>query len=261
MGSAVDINNAALPTLERLGVSAPHDVDAGIVAQTLFGAFSNQVQTGDVDGILGRLVDDAFCFPPTWPVFAPAPKAADWLENYTHGLELDVWTSSKEGFNGTILHSGHYTKGSDYKGEKVVVVGAAASGHDIAKDVHDHGADVTMFQRSSTYVVSVKHGVTAVFGDIAEKDRETLDGLRRVGFRLNTGIDGTGFILLVTVIRNTDVGASQLIIDGKIKLKNDSQISRFTKNGLEFADGSTLDADAVVFATGCQVCVLIVIDA
>ena len=50
--------------------------------------------------------------------------------------------------------------------------------------------------------------------------------------------------------RNTDVGASQLIIDGKIKLKNDSQISRFTKNGLEFADGSTLDADTVVFATG-----------
>ena len=101
--------------------------------------------------------------------------------------------------------------------------------------------------------------------------RETLDGLRRVGFRLNTGIDGTGFILLVwvkasgyyfgtpitihkstfpDVIRNSDVGASQLIIDGKIKLKNDSQISRFTKNGLEFTNGSTLDADAVVFATG-----------
>ena len=101
--------------------------------------------------------------------------------------------------------------------------------------------------------------------------RETLDGLRRVGFRLNTGIDGTGFILLVwtrgsgyyfgatitkhlhchrTVIRNTDVGASQMIIDGKIKIKNDYQISRFTKDGLEFEDGSTLDADAVVFATG-----------
>ena len=26
--------------------------------------------------------------------------------------------------------------------------------------------------------------------------RETLDGLRRVGFRLNTGIDGSGFLLL-----------------------------------------------------------------
>jgi hypothetical protein len=54
--------------------------------------------------------------------------------------------------------------------------------------------------------------------------------------------------------RSTDVGASQLIIDGKIKLKNDAQIANFTEKGLEFADGSTLDADAVVFATGYVVC-------
>ena len=53
-----------------------------------------------------------------------------------------------------------------------------------------------------------------------------------------------------TETRSTDVGASQMIIDGKIKLKNDAQISRFTEKGLEFDDGSTLDADAVVFATG-----------
>jgi cation diffusion facilitator CzcD-associated flavoprotein CzcO len=50
-------------------------------------------------------------FPPTWPVFSPAPKVnnvafsgkctltprvqiADWLESYAHSLELDVWTSS-----------------------------------------------------------------------------------------------------------------------------------------------------------------------
>jgi hypothetical protein len=46
------------------------------------------------------------------------------------------------------------------------------------------------------------------------------------------------------------VGASQLIIDGKIKLKNDSQLARFTQAGLAFADGSTLDTDAVIFATG-----------
>jgi NADH dehydrogenase FAD-containing subunit len=51
-------------------------------------------------------------------------------------------------------------------------------------------------------------------------------------------------------MRSTDVGASQMIIDGKIKLKNDAQISRFTEKGLEFEDGSTLDADTLVFATG-----------
>lgn len=47
-----------------------------------------------------------------------------------------------------------------------------------------------------------------------------------------------------------DVGASQLIIDGKIKLKNDSVIKRYTPTGLEFEDGSTLDADVIMFATG-----------
>jgi NADH dehydrogenase FAD-containing subunit len=41
-----------------------------------------------------------------------------------------------------------------------------------------------------------------------------------------------------------------LIIDEKIKLKNDAQIARFAPKGLEFDDGSTLNADAVVFATG-----------
>ena len=41
-----------------------------------------------------------------------------------------------------------------------------------------------------------------------------------------------------------------MIIDGKIGLKNDSAIKEFTKTGLKFEDGSTLDADLVVFATG-----------
>ena len=41
-----------------------------------------------------------------------------------------------------------------------------------------------------------------------------------------------------------------MIIDGTIGLKNDSVIEEFTKTGLKFEDGSTLDADLVVFATG-----------
>ncbi|KAI0294206.1 hypothetical protein BC826DRAFT_1012963 [Russula brevipes] len=495
MSSATDIERAALPTLERLGVSAPPEVDAAVVAQTWFATFSNHVQTNDVDGILAQLVDDAFwrdiltltwdfrtffgndrirqflidrlaatklsnleldtksvalgrpypdivwiqasftfstavgtgsgilrlvpttpngdwkaytvfttleglhghesqhgtwperrrresaceepdqqpvviivgggqrssserearigqlwrkryealClhdtwydhmpylpFPPTWPVYAPSPKLADWLESYAHILELDVWTSSTVtrasqdpetkkwtveieranaeprsfvvnhlvfavGFGGGthnvpqipgMVRRIQGYGGQDYEGKRVMVVGACTSGHDIAKDLHDHGIDVTMFQRSSTYVMSVKHGIGRVFGglyfeggpspDIADRinaslpnyaqkplhqrmskilqrtteasplmdrSREILDGLRRVGFRLNTGVDGSGGYYF-------DVGASQLIIDGKIKLKNDAQISRFTQNGLEFTDGSALDADVVVFATG-----------
>lgn len=35
-----------------------------------------------------------FRFPPSWPVYSPALKLADWLESYAHSLELNVWTSA-----------------------------------------------------------------------------------------------------------------------------------------------------------------------
>ena len=47
-----------------------------------------------------------------------------------------------------------------------------------------------------------------------------------------------------------DTGASKLIGEGKIKLKNDSQISHFTERAIVFENGSELEADVVVFATG-----------
>jgi hypothetical protein len=42
-----------------------------------------------------------------------------------------------------------------------------------------------------------------------------------------------------------------MIVDGKIKLKSDSKLERFTETGLKFEDGTELPADVVMFATGC----------
>jgi len=47
-----------------------------------------------------------------------------------------------------------------------------------------------------------------------------------------------------------DVGGSQYVIDGKIKLKNNATLESFTETGLKFDDGSELPADVVVFCTG-----------
>lgn len=47
-----------------------------------------------------------------------------------------------------------------------------------------------------------------------------------------------------------DVGCSQLIIDGKVKIKQGQEISKLTKTGVLFADGTELPADIVVCATG-----------
>jgi putative flavoprotein involved in K+ transport len=49
-----------------------------------------------------------------------------------------------------------------------------------------------------------------------------------------------------------DVGASQLIIDGAIKVKSGVEIERLTATGLRLADGTELPADVVIQSTGFQ---------
>ncbi|KAF8843041.1 FAD/NAD(P)-binding domain-containing protein [Paxillus ammoniavirescens] len=278
-------------------------------------------------------------FPPSWPVYTPALKLADWLESYAHSLELNVWTSAtvasieketgdsgkrwsvdvargdgrkrtfkvnhvvlalgigsgtphipdipgKDEFKGQVLHSNKHNFATDHLGKKVAVIGACTSAHDICADYVEHGVDVTMVQRSPTYIMTTKEGMPRLLAlfweggpptdiadrvnasypnhllkfvhqrvtkEIAEADKELLDGLRKVGFKLTFGEDDSGFLLLAWTKAGgyyLDVGASQMIIDGKIKLKSDGPIKQFTQTGLLFEDGSTLDADVVVFATG-----------
>lgn len=53
-----------------------------------------------------------------------------------------------------------------------------------------------------------------------------------------------------------DVGCSQLIIDGKVKIKQGQEIERFEKTAVRFKDGSFLEVDVVVLATGMLYCFL-----
>ncbi len=89
---------------------------------------------------------------------------------------------------------------------------------------------------------------------IAAAEKENIEGLTKAGFNLDFGEDGSG-ILRKYVTRGggyyIDVGCSQLIIDGKIKVvQNPDGIKGFEENGLVLADGSRLEADVVVLATG-----------
>ncbi|PFH47512.1 hypothetical protein AMATHDRAFT_77183 [Amanita thiersii Skay4041] len=181
-------------------------------------------------------------------------------------------------FKGQILHSTQHRRAVDHAGKKVVVIGACTSAHDISQDYYNHGIDVTMYQRSSTHIMSVKSGlaINKLYCDggpqteiadrisasfpyfmntslaqrgakaLAELDKELLEDLKKRGFRTNPGIQNTGAFLLVWSKASgyyPDVGASRLIADGKIKLKNDSQIKEFTESGILFEDGSQLPAD------------------
>ncbi|KAJ7240047.1 hypothetical protein C8J57DRAFT_1527788 [Mycena rebaudengoi] len=56
--------------------------------------------------------------------------------------------------------STRHKRATDHAGKKVVVIGACTSAHDIAMNYYEQGVDITMYQRSSSYVLSTKNGWT-----------------------------------------------------------------------------------------------------
>ena len=136
-------------------------------------------------------------------------------------------------FQGEQHHSSRHQGGGAYAGKRVVVIGSNNSAHDICADLVEHGAQVTMVQRSSTLVVRtetmLRHGWGALYSEdavqagidadkadllaasmpygllpqvqrpiwtmIAEEDAAFYDRLRAVGFQLDFGEDGSGLSL------------------------------------------------------------------
>jgi putative flavoprotein involved in K+ transport len=188
-------------------------------------------------------------------------------------------------------HSSQHPGGDAFAGKKCVVVGSNNSAHDICADLWEHGADVTMIQRSSTLVVksetlmelglaglyseaAVKAGITTEKADltvasipfkimhelqiplyqrIRKQDAEFYDRLRAAGFMLDFGDDESG--LSMKYMRRgsgyyIDVGASELIATGKIKLKSGVEVIEIKEHAVVLSDSSEIEADLIVYATG-----------
>lgn len=91
-----------------------------------------------------------------------------------------------------------------------------------------------------------------LYDQMRERDKAFYEGLEKAGFDLDWGDDGSG--LFMKYLRRgsgyyIDVGASQLIIDGEVKLAK-GQVDHFEENAVVLADGTRLPADLVVLATG-----------
>ncbi|KAL6405573.1 Flavin-containing monooxygenase YUCCA10 [Ilyonectria robusta] len=175
------------------------------------------------------------------------------------------------------------------QGKKAVVVGSCNSGHDLAQDFLEKGYDVTIVQRSSTHVVSSEaltdialkpvysedgpavddadiliHGLPTpvlkamqiqVAERCAELDKGILQGLEKAGFKTDMGPDGAGVFFKYFQRGGgyyIDVGGSKLIADGKIKVKHGQEITEILPYDLRFTDGTELEADEIVHATGYQ---------
>ncbi|MHC8510284.1 MAG: NAD(P)-binding domain-containing protein [Rhodospirillales bacterium] len=91
-----------------------------------------------------------------------------------------------------------------------------------------------------------------LYDQMKERDKDFYSGLEKAGFQLDWGPDGSG--LFMKYLRRgsgyyIDVGASQLIIDGEIKLKP-GQVTEVTETGIKLDGGEELPADLIVYATG-----------
>lgn len=191
-------------------------------------------------------------------------------------------------FKGDIHHSSRHIGGAQYRGKRAVIVGCCNSAHDIASDFYEHGAEcVTMIQRSSTYVISQQAVTQRIMGElysehgsptedadlfftsipypvlktiqqhvtqlVAEDDEELLAGLEGAGFKVDYGYEGSGLFMKYLINGGgyyIDVGCSQMITDGKIKIKQGKEIAKIVEDGIVFQDGSKLEADVIVLATG-----------
>ncbi|MGW5642025.1 NAD(P)-binding domain-containing protein [Saccharopolyspora sp. NPDC003752] len=193
-------------------------------------------------------------------------------------------------FEGDQHHSSQHPGPDSYAGKRAVVIGSNNSAHDICAALWEHGAAVTMVQRSSTHIVrseslmdiamgdlyserAVSSGMTTdkadmvfaslpyrimhefqipVYKQIRERDADFYDRLEKAGFLLDWGDDESG--LFMKYLRR---GSGYYIDVGASELVADGEIAlahgkvdHLTADGVVLADGTELPADVVVYATG-----------
>jgi putative flavoprotein involved in K+ transport len=192
-------------------------------------------------------------------------------------------------FEGEYAHSGEYQRASDWAGKKALVVGAGVSAHKMAHDLYEHGVDVTLMQRGATYVINFEtfnkywfglyteeQHLPIEFADMVaysmpnlvaddlnrqlvelakEEDKELLDALVERGFKLEWGPNGTGIIGSHMSGRDSyqiNIGASELVADGTVKLKSGVELVEVKEHSAVFSDGSEIEVDLILFATGYE---------
>ncbi|KAM0750595.1 putative monooxygenase protein [Meredithblackwellia eburnea MCA 4105] len=191
-------------------------------------------------------------------------------------------------FKGTVRHSTTHDSSRDWVGKRVLVVGTSSSGFDTAYDFARRGIDVTILQRSPTYIMSLTHSVPRVLSlytpvngkrpdldvadrlaygtpvgpseemgrrlgkELTELDYDLLEALEARGFKTWRGQRATSTQTLGYTKNGGfyfDAGACEHIINGNIKVEQ-GYIDHFTKDKVVLNGNREENFDLVVLATG-----------
>lgn len=194
-----------------------------------------------------------------------------------------------EGYTGLSIHSTQYKSPEKLKAagvSSVIVVGAANTAFDVLRDCADAGLNPVMVARSPTYLLPVDYlghpaGVgaydvmplddadrrffsmpvaveaflaKALLSSLARDDQDRYTALKRAGFPVLDSAHPdtllTHHLLERAGGHYIDIGGTRALEDGTATVKAGVDIVAKTERGLRFADGSTLEADAVIWCTG-----------
>jgi putative flavoprotein involved in K+ transport len=199
--------------------------------------------------------------------------------------------AGRDRFAGRQLHVADARDIERCDGLRSIVIGAGTSAHDIAAQLWEAGAKVTMIQRSPTIVTRIDSLLPAVeiydtdapapkppteladllaasipnrlmpqfqapfIAAIKAKDAAFYEGLCKAGFLYNFGEDGGGFCTRGMQDPSgfyIDMGASELIINGHVAVRSGVWVAAIREHSVVLSDGAELSADFIVYATGYE---------
>ena len=207
--------------------------------------------------------------------------------NYENGYSPEFPGAAD--FAGRIVHPQKWSDDVDYAGKRVVVIGSGATAVTLVPEMAKQAAHVTMLQRSPTYVVS-----RPAQDPVANKLRAKLPA--KLAYHIIRWRNVLWGMYFFQLSRRKPARVKQLILGGvKMALGHDydiathftprynpwdqrlclvpdgdlfgairdgrasvvtNQIDSFTPKGIRLKDGSELDADIIVTATGLNLQVL-----
>ncbi len=203
---------------------------------------------------------------------------------YDQGYTPDF--SGIESFGGEVVHPQHWPEDLDYAGKRVVVIGSGATAMTLVPAMAKDAAQVTMLQRSPTYVISMpgEDGIAnflrrhlperavytivrwknvilqGAFYKLSKRRPRLVKKLLRKGTikALPPGYDvDTHFSPRYNpwdqrVCLVPDADLFRVLGDGSAEIVTD-RIAGFDEAGIELESGQRLDADIVITATGLNV--------
>ncbi|MFT4677421.1 MAG: monooxygenase [Patiriisocius sp.] len=211
---------------------------------------------------------------------------------YNYDRAYDPQFEDADAFKGQVIHPQFWPEDLDYSGKKIIVIGSGATAMTLVPAMAEQAASVTMVQRSPTYVVSrpaedkiantlrkvlpdrwaygltrlknttlqsfmykktreepakVKHQILKMMAE--HLDQETIDKHFTPSYN--------PWDQRLCLIPNADLYSA--LNSGKANVVTE-HIERFTEKGLLLKNGTELEADIIVTATGLEMTVLSNVD-